>query len=283
MCDCCLNWGCVVYDELGNNADGKLGLYRGARGLGKEIMTAFALSGAKAACIDLVLPAAEAAVESIKTEVTNHLATHSPDDSVPHLGAYGCDVTSEDQVQKTFAAITHDMGSIDVLVTAAGIVDNVPAEEYSYDRWKKMLDINLNGTFLCAREAGRGMLAEGKKGSIVLVSSMSAFICVRPQKQAGYNASKAAVSLLMKSLATEWGPRGIRVNCINPGYIKTDLITGLLAKDGRELEKEWVRDIPLGRMAHPSEMRGTVVWMASDASSYLNGSDIIIDGGYTCY
>ncbi|KAL1988621.1 hypothetical protein VTN96DRAFT_8321 [Rasamsonia emersonii] len=89
--------------------------------------------------------------------------------------------------------------------------------------------------------------------------------------------------MLAKSLATEWGPHGIRVNTLSPGYMKTDLIRELLEKQGRDLEQSWVKDIPLGRMAHPSELQGTVVWMASDASSYLNGSDIIVDGGYTAY
>jgi sorbose reductase len=97
-------------------------------------------------------------------------------------------VASESAVQRTFNSILDDLGSIDVLVTAAGIVDNVAAEHYGYERWKRMFDVNLNGTFLCAREAGRWMLGEGRKGSIILVGSMSGFICVRPQKQAAYNA-----------------------------------------------------------------------------------------------
>ncbi|KAI9858281.1 MAG: hypothetical protein M1813_007555 [Trichoglossum hirsutum] len=235
------------------------------------------------ACVDLNLDSAQDACSHIHNTVSHHLSTTSSQDTVPHLSAYACDVTSEDLVQQTFSSIIHDFGGIDVLVTAAGIVDNVAAEEYGFERWKMMLDVNLNGTFLCAREAGRHMLREGKGGSIVLVGSMSAFICVRPQKQAAYNTSKAGVSILTKSLATEWGPHGIRVNCLNPGYLKTDLIAGLLERDGRGLDKEWVKDVPLGRMGHPSEMGGAAVWMASDASSYLTGSDIVVDGGYTCY
>lgn len=95
--------------------------------------------------------------------------------------------------------------------------------------------------------------------------------------------SKGAVSLLGKSLATEWGAKGIRVNCLCPGYMKTDLIIDLLAKEGEHIEQRWVKDIPMQRMAHPRELQGTIVWMASDASSYLNGSDVIVDGGYTCW
>jgi sorbose reductase len=139
------------------------------------------------ACVDLNLDSAQDACSHIHNTVSHHLSTTSSQDTVPHLSAYACDVTSEDLVQQTFSSIIHDFGGIDVLVTAAGIVDNVAAEEYGFERWKMMLDVNLNGTFLCAREAGRHMLREGKGGSIVLVGSMSAFICVRPQKQAAYN------------------------------------------------------------------------------------------------
>ncbi|KAI9777390.1 MAG: hypothetical protein M1839_008903 [Geoglossum umbratile] len=156
-------------------------------------MTAFAMSGAKAACIDLDLPTAQSACTQIQQTVSQHLLQANPSAShTPHLTAYACDVTSEPAVQRTFNSILKDLGSIDVLVTAAGIVDNVAAEEYGYERWKRMLDVNLNGTFLCAREVGRWMLKARRGGSIVLVGSMSGFICVRPQKQAAYNAVSAS-------------------------------------------------------------------------------------------
>ena len=185
-----------------------------------------------------------------------------------------------------------------------------------------MLDINLNGSFLFAREAGKHMLEEKIKGSIILIASMSAQICVKPQKQAAYNAvslldaipRQASVDALTgvfpvqrrSSLTHEvssyrvgphkplpscarsplehkanepyysrWGPRSIRVNSLSPGYMHTDLIKNLLIKEGPEMVEQWIKDIPMGRMAHPSELQGTIVWMASDASSYLNGSDIV--------
>jgi NAD(P)-dependent dehydrogenase (short-subunit alcohol dehydrogenase family) len=119
-----------------------------------------------------------------------------------------------------------------------------------------------SGSWLFAREAGKHMLEHNIRGSIILIASMSATICVRPQKQAAYNTSKGAVQMLAKSLATEWGPQGIRVNSLSPGYMRTDLIKGLLAKEG-DLVKNWEKDIPMGRMAEPSELRGTIVWMAS--------------------
>jgi len=252
----------------------------GARGLGKEFLTAFALSGAKGACIDLSLQAGNASIK----QITDHISTKDvPSSYTPELRAYECDVTSESNVKDTWNSIVKDFGKVDVVVTAAGIVDNVEAENYAYDRWKKMLDINLNGSFLFAREAGKYWIDEGIKGNLILVSSMSSKICVRPQKQAAYNASKGAVSLLGRSLATEWGSKGIRVNNLCPGYMKTDLIINLLAKEGKHIEEGWVKDIPMGRLSHPSELQGTIVWMASDASSYLNGSDIVVDGGYCCW
>ena len=250
-----------------------------ARGLGKEFLTAFALSGARGACVDLTQ---EAADESI-AQIAEHVKQVQPDDAVPELRAYKCNATLESDVKSTFDKIVSDFGQVDVLVTAAGIVDNVAAEEYDFARWRRMMDINLDGSFLFAKETGRHMLSQNIRGSIILIASMSATICVRPQKQAAYNASKGGVQMLAKSLATEWGPQGIRVNSLSPGYMRTDLIKGLLEREGSELVDNWVKDIPMGRMAEPPELQGTIVWMASDASSYLNGSDVIVDGGYCAW
>lgn len=186
-----------------------------ARGLGKEFLTAFALSGARGACVDLTLEGSQASVDKI----TEHVRSVQPDLPVPELKAYQCNATIESDAKGTWSSIVEDFGKVDVLVTAAGIVDNVEAENYDFPRWRKMMDINLDGSWLFAREAGRHMLAEDIRGSIILIASMSATICVRPQKQAAYNASKGAVQMLAKSLATEWGPNGIRVNSLSPGYM----------------------------------------------------------------
>ncbi|PMD39219.1 short-chain dehydrogenase/reductase-like protein SDR [Hyaloscypha variabilis F] len=262
--------------------EGKTCLVTGAaRGLGKEFLTAFALSGARGACVDLSLQAGRSSVKHI----TEHIASQpsTPSSYTPELRAYACDVTSEEQVQETWDSVVKDFGKVDVVVTAAGIVENFEAENYEYSRWLKMFDINVNGSFLFAKQAGKHWIDNSMKGNLILVSSMSSIICVRPQKQAAYNASKAAVSLLGRSLATEWGPKGIRVNSLCPGYMKTDLIIDLLAKEGRHIEEGWVKDVPMGRLGRPHELQGTIVWMASDASSYLNGSDIVVDGGYCCW
>ena len=134
------------------------------------------------ACIDLSLPAAISSIERI----TLHL---NKSQSEINLKPYACDVTCETQVESTITQIVKDFGKIDVLVTAAGIVDNVAAEDYSYARWRKLMDVNLDGSFLCAREVGKHMIQQRiKGGSIILVGSMCGEICVRPQKQAAYNA-----------------------------------------------------------------------------------------------
>jgi NAD(P)-dependent dehydrogenase (short-subunit alcohol dehydrogenase family) len=167
--------------------EGKICVVTGAaRGLGKEFLTAFTLSGARGACIDLSLQRGKDSI----AHITEHVISQSPKASSykPDLRAYACDVTSESQVLDTWAAIVSDFGKVDVVVTAAGIVDNVEAENYALDRWKNMIDINLNGSFLFAREAGRYWIENKMKGNLILVSSMSSKICVRPQKQAAYNA-----------------------------------------------------------------------------------------------
>lgn len=148
------------------------------------------------ACVDLSLPAAESSIKAICDHVNKTSGTHlnvplGDSDAPglqPDLRAYACDVTSESAVQATFKSIVSDFGKVDVVVTAAGIVENFEAENYEYDGWKKMLDVNLNGSWLWAREAGKYWLKDGVKGSMICVSSMSAFVCVRPQKQVAYNA-----------------------------------------------------------------------------------------------
>lgn len=157
-----------------------------ARGIGKEFLTAFSLSGAKGACVDLSLQSGKDSIAHIKKHISSQPSISTSYD--PELRAYSCDVTSELEVQETWKSIVRDFGKVDVVVTAAGIVANFEAEKYAYDRWKNMIDVNLNGSFLFAREAGKYWIDQKMKGNLILVSSMSAKICVRPQKQAAYNA-----------------------------------------------------------------------------------------------
>ncbi|EDN93444.1 hypothetical protein SS1G_09310 [Sclerotinia sclerotiorum 1980 UF-70] len=179
--------------------EGKTCVVTGAgRGIGKECLTAFALSGARGACVDLSGSIGERSIDHIKSSIKTSNLSYTPD-----LRPYGCNVASEEAVQETWAKIIEDFGHVDVVVTAAGIVENFEAERYPFDKWKRMMDVNLNGSFLFAREAGKYWIEKKSKGSLILISSMSSMICVKPQKQAAYNASKGAVSMLGKSLATE--------------------------------------------------------------------------------
>lgn len=190
------------------------------------------------------------------------------------------DVTRSDQVQ----ALAEQMGArggIDILVNNAGIArSETPAEEVTDEHWLNVLDVNLNGLFWCCRSFGRQMLAAGR-GTIVNVGSMSGFIVNRPQPQSYYNASKAGVHHLTKSLAAEWGARGVRVNAVAPTYINTPL--NAFVKTQPEMYNAWIGGTPMGRMGEVSEVASVVLFLASDAASLMTGAVVVVDGGYTCW
>lgn len=172
-------------------------------------------------------------------------------------------------------------GAPDVLINSAGIADsNIKAETYDPAMFRRLIDINLTGSFLMSQSVGRAMMAAGKPGSIVLVASMSGGIVNYPQEQSCYNASKAGVIQFGKSLAAEWAKYNIRVNCISPGYMDTALnrVPALEAQ-----KKIWKGMTPQNRLGEVDDLNGLCVFLASDASSFMTGSNVIIDGGYTCY
>jgi NAD(P)-dependent dehydrogenase (short-subunit alcohol dehydrogenase family) len=172
-------------------------------------------------------------------------------------------------------------GPPDVLVNSAGIADsNIKAETYDPAMFRRLIDINLTGSFLMSQSVGRAMMAAGKPGSIILVASMSGSIVNYPQEQSCYNASKAGVIQLGKSLAAEWAKYNIRVNCISPGYMDTAL-NKVPALDAQK--KIWKSLTPQNRLGDVDELNGLCVFLASDASSFMTGSNVIIDGGYTLY
>ncbi|KAI8146210.1 hypothetical protein BJV82DRAFT_600913 [Fennellomyces sp. T-0311] len=246
----------------------------GARGLGFEMMLGLAEAGADVACIDLL---AETGAESIARIEAECKVKGS---------SWGCDVTNDEDVAMVFNQIAEHHGGLDILVTAAGINKTCPAVEYSAKDFRTIFDVNVNGTFFCAQAAARYMMQTGRRGSIITIASMSAHITNRPQPHAPYNATKAAVLQLTKSIACEWAPHNIRVTAISPGYFDTAMNRTILAQQGEEgvkMRKIWETETPAGRLGTPHELKGAVVFLASDAASFVTGSELVVDGGYTAW
>ena len=190
------------------------------------------------------------------------------------------DCTDKTQVDEMVDQVVRELGGLDFCHNNAGICINAPAEEMTWEQWSKVINVNLNGIFLTDIAAGKYMLGHGG-GSIINTASMSAHIVNVPQPQCAYNASKAGVIQLTKSLAVEWAKRGVRVNSISPGYIGTELT--LNSPTLIPLIDQWNAMAPLGRMGKPEELEAICVYLAGDASSFTTGADFIIDGAFTCF
>jgi NAD(P)-dependent dehydrogenase (short-subunit alcohol dehydrogenase family) len=192
------------------------------------------------------------------------------------------DVTKSNDVDRVADETVSRHGRIDILVNNAGVaVSDVRAEDTSDEHWRFHMDVNLDGLFWCCRAFGRKMLERGA-GSIVNIGSMSGFIVNKPQPQAFYNASKAAVHHLTRSLAAEWGQRGVRVNAVAPTYIETPL-TSFGIKENPDMYKVWLEMTPMARVGQPEEIASVVHFLASDAASLMTGAVVAVDGGYTCW
>jgi NAD(P)-dependent dehydrogenase (short-subunit alcohol dehydrogenase family) len=236
-----------------------------ARGIGRGIAHAFAQAGADLAIVDIDLDNAKKVAEEIVKYNVKSIAIQA-------------DVSKSDDVEKMLDKILKEFGTIDIAFNNAGINNTEKAEDVSIDNWTKVLAVNITGVFLTARAAGRVMI-EKKKGSIINMGSMSGHVVCHPQTQSAYNSSKAAVIQLTKSLASEWSQYNVRVNSISPGYTWTEMVE----EYPRELIAEWSKDIPLGRLCRIEELQGAAVFLASDASSYITGTDLLVDGGFTIW
>jgi len=239
----------------------------GARGLGYSLATALARNGVDVGLLD-ILPQVGDSAEALSAE-----------HEIRSLGV-DADVTDAASVEAAYQEVRDELGTPTILIAAAGVTIWGDSVDVAPDTWAKVVDINLNGTFFAAQSFGRGLVESGERGSGILISSMSGQVVNVPQHQASYNSTKAVVSQLAKSLAVEWAGIGVRVNAIAPGYFLSDM-TRQFTEQNPKLAHDWVSRIPLGRMGEPQDLDGLVLLLASDASSYLTGQTLVIDGGYT--
>jgi len=238
----------------------------GARGIGRAIAELFVEAGATVIITDRD--------EAAGKQTVAELNARRPSSA----SLYILDVTDRDAAERTAEAIATEVGVPDVLVNNAGIVRNGPASETSEADWRAVIDVNLNGVFFCAQAFGKRMAAVGR-GAIVNISSMCGEIVVYPQPQVAYNAAKAGVNLITKSLAVEWAKQGVRVNAVAPGYTATELT--LAGRSNEEWFSTWMRMTPQGRLGEPREIANAVLFLASDAASFVTGTVLAVDGGYT--
>lgn len=235
----------------------------GSRGIGQTIACGLARAGAEIAI----------------------LCRSNADDTIKMIEEKGgkaywisTDIQKKEDVDSALTEILHRSGTIDILFNNAGICIHHTASEVSVQQFKEVMNVNVIGQFIVARAVGEIMKKQNTEGSIINMASMSGSIVNVPQMQSSYNASKAAVIHLTKSLSVEWAQSKIRVNSLSPGYVNTKMSS----ETPQDLKEDWLSLIPMHRFAQPKELITAVLYLASDNSSYTTGSDIIIDGAYTC-
>ncbi len=252
-----------MVDREDSSLQGRVAVVTGAGGgLGLEIGRSLKAAGAEVVASDLDAETGKATADELSGDFV------------------GTDVTDPGSVRALVREVLDGHGRLDVMVNNAGIARSVPAEEMTDEEWRRMIAVNLDGVFWGCREAGRVMLERGS-GSIVNLASMSGMISNHPQPQAHYNTSKAGVIMLTKSLAGEWASRGVRVNAVSPGYIRTPMTEPSFSKS--EWAEVWLSSTPMGRIAEPHEIAPAVLYLASDAASFATGTNLVVDGGYTSW
>jgi len=239
----------------------------GGQGLGKVFSLAYAEAGADVVVAELNPKTGSETVKEIEAMGRKSLYVET-------------DVTNKASAEAMVEKTIKRFGRLDFIMNNAGIVKWCPAEDVTEKDWRAVIDVNLNGLFYCCQAAAKPMIKQ-KSGRIINIASMSGYIVNRPQPQASYNASKAAVIHLTRSLAVEWAQHNIRVNAIAPGYMDT-------AMTHKSFEDPaygpiWTDGTPMRRLGQPEELTPLAIFLASEASSFVTGSTVLIDGGFTCW
>ncbi|KFY29672.1 hypothetical protein V493_02273 [Pseudogymnoascus sp. VKM F-4281 (FW-2241)] len=256
--------------------DGKVYVVTGGgRGLGLTMAEALAEAGGTVHCLDC---RPEAGPDFLAAQARSAADT----ESVGSLHYAQVDVRDVPQMEATFASIAAQKSRLDGLIAAAGIQRVQPAIDYSQAHMREMMDVNYGGVMFAAAAAARQMIACGTPGNIMLVASMSGKIANKGLISSVYNSSKAAVIQLGKNLAMEWAPHGIRVNSLSPGHIVTPMVQQNF-DDEPHLEALWARENMMGRLSSPEEFKGAALFLLSDASTFMTGSELVIDGGHTAW
>lgn len=246
--------------------DGRVAVVTGGtRGLGAGFAEALGDAGASVVILGRDATAAEGVLERLRDNGTD-------------AQFVAADVTHQADIDTALAESLKAFGRVDILVNNAGACVHAPALDVTPEEWRHVMGVNVDAVWLCSQTFGRHFVAQGA-GTIVNIGSMSGFIVNRPQWQPAYNASKAAVHHLTRSLAAEWAPHGVRVNALAPGYIKTDMSP----VDDPGFRRHWIDDAPMQRYGTVEELAPAVVFLASDASSFVTGSVLVADGGYTAF
>ena len=240
--------------------DGSTAVVTGAGGgIGSQLVAGLVASGAVVGCVDLPGPALDEAVRRAGGQAV----------------ALPVDVTDAEAMDRALSELESAHGPLTLAVNCAGVHSTAPAESMDRATWQQVVDVNLTGVFTSCQAQGRAML-RGGGGSIVNIASIAATVAVRGLQQAHYNATKAAVVQLSRSLALEWADRAVRVNTVSPGFVRTPMSKGVAST--RTLA-DYLDSIPLGRMANPQELVGPVVFLLSPAASYVTGTELVVDGG----